>query len=224
MEKKVLVVEDEYSINDILTFSLKKEGYNVKSVYDGNSAFMEIDEFKPDLILLDAMLPDVDGFEICKEVSKNNHVIMITARDSIFDKIVGLEIGADDYITKPFEIKEVVVRIKALFRSLDKETIMCKEKLISLNENITIDTAGEQVFINNEAIKLKRKEWELLIQLYNNRRRVYSREELLDKVWGYDYLGDTRTVDVHIRRLRASLNLGKDELIETVFGKGYVMM
>ena len=223
MEKKILIVEDEYSINDVLTFTFKKEGYTVKNVFDGKCALDEIEAFKPDLILLDAMLPDIDGFEILKEIGKNQLVIMITARDSIFDKIVGIELGADDYITKPFEIREVIVRVKALFRTLNKEAVEVQNSRIQLTEDIEVNLQGGQVFKNQEEIKLKRREWELFEYLLNNRNRVFSREELLDNVWGYDYIGDSRTVDVHIRRIRSKLAIEKNSLIETVFGRGYVM-
>lgn len=223
MSKKILIVEDEYSINDILTLTFKKEGYEVRSTFDGKGAFAEIESFNPDMILLDAMLPDFDGFEICKQISDKYLVIMITAKDSIFDKIVGLELGADDYITKPFEIKEVVVRVKALFRSLEKEVRGTGETLVSLDKSVTVDIKGERVFKEKLEVVLKRKEWELFSYLLANRNHVFSREELLTNVWGYDYYGDSRTVDVHIRRLRAKLGLEKDSIIETVFGKGYVM-
>lgn len=223
MNKKILIVEDEYSINEILTITFKREGYDVYSVFDGIEALKKIEEFTPDLILLDAMLPDIDGFELCKQIADKYLVIMITARDSIFDKIVGLELGADDYITKPFEIKEVVVRVKALFRSLEKENKLSEEALLELENGIIVDQRGERVFKDKMEVALKRKEWELFSYLLKNRNHVFSREELLANVWGYDYYGDSRTVDVHIRRLRAKLCLEKETLIETVFGKGYVM-
>lgn len=223
MSKKLLIVEDEYSINEILTLTLKKEGYEIRSTFDGRSAVAELESFNPDMILLDAMLPDSDGFEICKQIGDKYLVIMITARDSIFDKIVGLELGADDYITKPFEIKEVIVRVKALFRSLEKEVHGIESPMLQLDQSITVDLRGERVFKEKDEVVLKRKEWELFSYLLNNRNHVFSREELLSKVWGYDYFGDSRTVDVHIRRLRAKLGLDRESLIETVFGKGYVM-
>ena len=223
MNKKILVVEDEYSINDILTITLKDEGYEVKSVFDGKSALDVIESFRPDLVLLDLMLPDMDGFEICKKISRGYLVIMITARDNIFDKIVGLELGADDYIAKPFEIKEVIVRVKVLFRSLEKEKHFFSEQILDLGEDITVDLIGKRVFKSGEEVDLKRKENALFFYLVTHRNRVFSREELLDKVWGYEYFGDTRTVDVHIRRIRAKLEMPGDTLIETVFGIGYVM-
>lgn len=221
MTKKILVVEDEYSINDILTITLINEGYEVESVFDGKTALEKIKVFKPDLVLLDLMLPDIDGFEICKKISKDYLVIMITARDSIFDKIIGLEFGADDYITKPFEIKEVIVRVKALFRSIEKEKQILSEEFIELGKGIKVDLLGERVFKNGEAIQLKRQESALFFFLLENRNRVFTRAGLLDNVWGYDYYGDSRTVDVHIRRIRAKLETLT--IIETVFGKGYVM-
>lgn len=221
MTKKILVVEDEYSINDILTITLINEGYEVESVFDGKTALEKIKVFKPDLVLLDLMLPDIDGFEICKKISKDYLVIMITARDSIFDKIIGLEFGADDYITKPFEIKEVIVRVKALFRSIEKEKQILSEEFVELGKGIKVDLLGERVFKNGEEIQLKRQESALFFFLLENRNRVFTRAGLLDNVWGYDYYGDSRTVDVHIRRIRAKLETLT--IIETVFGKGYVM-
>ncbi len=221
MAKKILVVEDEYSINDILTITLVNEGYKVESVFNGKTALERIELFKPDLVLLDLMLPDIDGFEICKKISKDHLVIMITARDSIFDKVVGLELGADDYIIKPFEIKEVVVRVKALFRSIEKEKQISSEEFIGLGGGIEVDLFGERVFKNGEEIQLKRQESALFFFLFKNRNRVFTRAELLDNVWGYDYYGDSRTVDVHIRRIRAKLEM--PNFIETVFGTGYVM-
>ena len=223
VNKKILVVEDEYSINDVLTIALISEGYEVKSVFDGKSGLNAIKSFKPDLVLLDLMLPDMDGFEICKKISGNHLVIMITARENIFDKIVGLELGADDYIVKPFEIREVLARIKALFRSLEKDKHFSLEDKLELGKDISVDLIGKRVFKDGEEIKLKRKERDLLFYLATHRNRVFSRTELLNKVWGYDYCGDTRTVDVHIRRIRDKLGMPGDSLIETVFGTGYVM-
>lgn len=222
MSKKVLVVEDEYSINDILTFTLRKEGYEVYSVFDRGSALDLIDKVSPDLVLLDAMLPDGDGFEICRDISKRYHVIMLTARDSMLDKILGMELGADDYITKPFEIREVLVRVKVLFRSLGKKR-EASAVFLPLTSTIQVDKVGQRLFRGEEEIKLKRKEWELFEYLLEHRNHVFTREELLNQVWGYDYIGDTRTVDVHIRRIRAQLGFEKNEVIETVFGRGYVM-
>lgn len=220
--KKILVVEDEFSINDTLSFALKREGYEVVSVFNGKDALQNITWFSPDLVLLDVMLPDIDGFDICKKISDSTFVIFLTARDDIFDKILGMEIGGDDYITKPFEIREVIARIKAIFRrinKLDNEIVNEKNDIdIQINiENRTIVKGGQ-------SIVLKRKEFDLLVFLYKNRNKVFSREELLSKIWSFDFMGDSRTVDVHIRRLRAKLNEDKDNsIIETVFGVGYLM-
>ncbi|WP_294377350.1 response regulator transcription factor [uncultured Clostridium sp.] len=229
LKKRILVVEDEFSINDTLKFALSKENFDVKGAYDGENALKLMEEFKPQLVLLDVMLPDINGFELCKKMSPKSFVIMLTARDDVIDKILGMEIGADDYITKPFEIREVIARINAVFRRADK----------SLSNNIDLDITEEkkevavkgiEINLDNRIVKkdgreiiLKRKEFELLSFLYKNKGHVFTRQQLLNKVWGYDDYGDTRTVDVHIRRLRAHLGEDKENsVIETVFGVGYV--
>ena len=223
-KRRILVVEDEYSINDGLTFSLRKEGYDVRSAFNGKAALELVESFKPELVLLDLMLPDMDGFDICREISKNTYVIMLTARGEIFDKIVGLELGADDYIVKPFEMKEVLVRIKVIFRrnekSIDKDSF--EEEI--LKNGIKISSKDRTVFKEGIIVPMRKKEFDLLNFLYENKGVIFSREELLDKVWGYEFDGDTRTVDVHIKRLRDRLNEDKDNsIVETVFGVGYVV-
>ncbi|MEG1254953.1 response regulator transcription factor [Clostridium sp.] len=223
MGKKILVVEDEYSINDVLTLGLISEGYEVKSVYDGKSALEQVKSFNPDLVILDLMLPDMDGFEVCKTISNEYLVVMLTARDNMFDKILGLELGADDYITKPFELREVMVRIKAIFRRVSKETNKELDGNLILPGNITVDLQGKRVFKNDIEINLKRKEAGLFFHFLNNRNKVFTRDELLNEIWGYDYYGDGRTVDVHIRRLRAKIDMPGESIIKTVFGTGYVM-
>ena len=221
-KKKILVVEDEYSINDAITFALRKEGYDVRSVFNGKDALERFNEFKPDLVLLDLMLPDIDGLDICKEISKKAYIIMLTARGEIIDKILGLELGADDYIVKPFEIKEVLVRIKVIFRRGEKNIYKYNEE--QENESIKIYPNDRRVIKEGKEILLRRKEFDLLNFFYENKGIVFSRDDLLEKIWGYDYEGDTRTVDVHIRRLREKLNENKDNsIIETVFGIGYIM-
>lgn len=223
-KKKILVVEDEYSINDGLTFALRKEGYEVRSAFNGKEAIELVEIFKPDLVLLDLMLPDMDGFDICKEISKNTYVIMLTARGEIFDKIVGLELGADDYIVKPFEIKEVLVRIKVIFRRNNKSLNISMQDDKKEISSIKISSRDRSVFKDGNLVPMRKLEFDLLNFLYENRGIIYSREDLLQKVWGYDYEGDTRTVDVHIKRLRDRLNEDKDNsIIETVYGIGYVM-
>lgn len=223
-KRRILVVEDEYSINDGLTFALRKEGYDVRSAFNGKTALELVESFKPELVLLDLMLPDMDGFDICRGISKNTYVIMLTARGEIFDKIVGLELGADDYIVKPFEIKEVLVRIKVIFRRNAKTIYNNIIEEEELKNEIKISAKDRTVFKRGNIVPMRKKEFDLLNFLYENRGIVFSREELLDKVWGYEYEGDTRTVDVHIKRLRDRLSEDKDNsVVETVFGVGYVV-
>lgn len=226
IKKKILVVEDEFSINDTLKFVLSKENFEVESAYDGENALRLMDEFKPQLVLLDIMLPDISGFELCKKMSPKSFVVMLTARDDVIDKILGMEIGADDYITKPFEIREVIARINAIFRRADKAVVEkpIEEKKEESMKGIEINLDTRTVKKDGQEIILKRKEFELLSFLYKNKGRVLTRQQLLNEVWGYDYFGDTRTVDVHIRRLRAHLGEDKEHsIIDTVFGVGYVI-
>lgn len=220
--KKILIVEDEFSINDTLSFTLKREGYEVNSVFNGKDALIQTEQFKPDLVLLDIMLPDMDGFEICKRINKETFVIFLTARDDIIDRVLGMEIGGDDYITKPFQMREVIARIKAIFRRMDKVDNDCVNDKNTAKLELNVD--NRTIIKGGEEIILKRKEFDLFLFLYNNKNKVFSRDELLDKIWGYEFVGDTRTVDVHIRRIRANLNEEKENsIIETVFGVGYVM-
>lgn len=222
--KKILVIEDEYSINDALSFSLRREGYEVRSTYNGRDGLIKAKEFKPDLVLLDLMLGDIDGFDICKEVSDNTYVIMLTARGDTIDRIVGLELGADDYIVKPFEIKEVLARVKAIFRRIEKENTKNKDTEIVINNGIKINLGQRVLIKDDEKINLRKKEFDLVAFLFENRGNIVTRDRLLERVWGYDYEGDTRTIDVHIRRIREKLQEDKENsIIETVFGLGYVM-
>ncbi|MGG7076510.1 response regulator transcription factor [Clostridium sardiniense] len=218
MDKRVLIVEDEASINDILSRALSKEGYIIKSAYTGKEALEYMQDFKPHLVLLDIMLPDTTGFELAKHISNNSYVIMITARNEISDKLKCMELGADDYITKPFDIREVKMRVKVVLRR--EEKIIEREKELGF----CINAESRSVVINSKVIDLNRKEFDLLYYLYKNKNRVFSRSELLDKVWGIDFEGEDRTVDVHIRRIRSKLGEYKDtSKIETIFGIGYVM-
>lgn len=225
--KKILIIEDEAPIADLLSYGIKKEGYETKAAYDGETAFSIIESFKPDLILLDLMLPDISGFEICKRVTQSHNIpiIMLTAKSDITDKLLGLEFGADDYITKPFDIREVTARIKAVFRRLEtmrNEVSNTVDNLVDLGFNIKINLDEHKVWKDNKEIDLTPKEYNLLNSLIENRGKVLSREQLLDSVWGYEYIGDTRTVDIHIQRLRKKLD--SPSLIETVFGFGYKMI
>lgn len=223
---KVLVVEDEVSINDILSSALRAGGYEVRSAFSSTEAKALLSSFKPNLAMLDINLPDEDGFELCKFINANYSipVIILTARNDIVDKILGLELGADDYITKPFHIKEVLTRVKVAVRRVEKYSSYHEENILQLNRAIKINTESRVVLKDDEEVRLKPKEYDLLEFLAKNRNRVFSREELLNKVWDMDYDGELRTVDVHIRRLRSKLdNDETNSIIETVFGVGYVM-
>lgn len=215
--RKILIVEDEVSINDILTTALKREGYDVVAAFTAREALILFEGFKPDLVLLDLMLPDGKGEEVCKIICKKACVIMITAKSNILDKLNGMEIGADDYITKPFDIREVKMRVKVAIRRLDNN-------IDSYEKGLFIDINKREVKKDGEIIKLSKKEFDILYLLYTNKEIVFSRDQLLNKIWGIDYYGDDRTIDVHIRRLREKLGEAKGEsAIETVFGVGYVM-
>lgn len=204
-----------------------KEGYKVKVNPRGLETEDEIEIFKPDLILLDIMLNDTDGFSICRKISSYKiPIIMITARVDILDKILGLELGADDYITKPFDIREVITRVRvALRRQEEIKKSLNNNKDNKIEEifigNIKINEDSRTVYIDNEEVRLKPKEFDLLLFLSKNKNRVYSRNQILEFIWGYDFLGDTRTIDVHITRLRKKLKSNLN--IETVFGVGYVL-
>lgn len=216
--RKILIVEDEISINDILTTSLKREGYDVISAFSAKEAEMIFNGFNPDLVLLDLMLPDGKGEELCKVMHKKACVIMITAKSNILDKLNGMEIGADDYITKPFDIREVKMRVKVALRRLEDKN----DKVIE--QGVFIDIKKREVRKDGNIIKLSKKEFDIIWLLYSNKEIVFSREQLLNHVWGIDYYGDDRTIDVHIRRIREKLREEKGEsIIETVFGVGYVM-
>lgn len=229
MDKKILVVDDEKPIADILQFNLKKEGYEVHCAYDGNEALEKVEEIKPDLILLDIMLPQRDGMEVCREVRKKYEmpIIMLTAKDSEIDKVLGLELGADDYVTKPFSSRELIARVKANLRRHQVIAVQAEQKetnditvgsLVILPEAYTVTKRGEN-------IELTHREFELLHYLANHIGQVMTREHLLQTVWGYDYYGDVRTVDVTVRRLREKIedNPSHPVWIITRRGVGYYL-
>lgn len=226
MNNEILIVEDDKSINDILFHTLKSEGYTPYSAFSLKDARDYLNINLPDLILLDLNLPDGDGFQLCKEINLNNSIpiIILTAKSDIVDKVLGLELGADDYITKPFHIKEVISRIRAIFRRIEKTTNGSNSNFTNINENIKINFKNRTVLKNNDLIQLKPKEYELLEFFVQNRNKVFSREQLIDNVWEFSYDGDLRTVDIHIRRLRSKLDTkGTPSIIETVFSVGYIM-
>lgn len=231
--KKILIVDDEKPISDIIKFNLTKEGFETVTAFDGREAIAKFDEENPDLIILDLMLPELDGLEVAKEVRKTSHIpiIMLSAKDSEFDKVIGLEIGADDYVTKPFSNRELLARVKAHLRRTENiESAVAEENASSSNSEITIGDLKilPDAFVaqkRGEDIELTHREFELLHHLATHMGQVMTREYLLETVWGYDYFGDVRTVDVTIRRLREKIEdtPSRPEYILTRRGVGYYM-
>ncbi|MDQ0148086.1 response regulator [Eubacterium multiforme] len=226
-QDKILIVDDEEHILELLKFNVKNAGYEVITANNGVDALKIAKEEKPTLVLLDLMIPGMDGFDVCKEIKKNREtsntaIIMLTAKGEELDKILGLELGADDYITKPFSIRELLARIKAVLRRSSIATVD-KEELFYENGRFKIDFERHEVSINDEKIDVTLKEFELLEILIKNRGKILRREVLLDKIWGYEYIGETRTVDVHIRYLRKKIEEDdkNPKLIETIRGVGY---
>lgn len=226
MAKKVLVVDDEKMIVKGLRFSLEQDGMDVDYAYDGEEALTAIKQNTYDVVLLDVMLPKLSGFDVCQQVREFSDVpiIMLTAKGEDMDKILGLEYGADDYITKPFNILEVKARIKAIMRRSSKREAKEQENSsIRMFGDMKVDIDSRRVFIDEKEVNLTVKEFDLLELLMNNPNKVYSREKLLNDVWGYEYLGDVRTVDVHVRRLREKIEKTPSEpkFIHTKWGVGY---
>jgi two-component system alkaline phosphatase synthesis response regulator PhoP len=223
-EEKILVIDDEEHILELIKFNLENNGYKVLTAANGIDAIKIAKAEEPQLILLDLMLPGMDGYDVCKEIRRDNSIsmtpiIMITAKGEEFDKILGLELGADDYITKPFSIRELMARVKAVLR---RTTIQYIDKAYKFG-NITIDFNKHEVLKNDIRVDLTLKEFELLEILIKNKGRVMTRDFLLDKIWGYEYIGETRTVDVHIRHLRQKVEEDdkNPKFIETIRGIGY---
>lgn len=229
MPEKILIVEDEATLRETLAYNLKNQGYVVNSVADGKSALEKVRTEEPDLILLDIMLPGLDGFEVCRELRKVllTPILMLTARDNEIDRVVGLEVGADDYLTKPFSMRELIARVKALLRRVRvmREAGIKKqnEKQIFSFQNLVIDENRREVMLNGNKLDLKPKEYDLLAFFAVHQGEVLSRELILEKVWGWDYFGDSRTVDVHTRWLREKIeiNPADPKRIMTVRGAGY---
>lgn len=220
-EIRILIIEDEKPIADILEYNFKKEGYQVESAHTGADGLSKVEDFKPQLLLLDWMLPDLSGVDVCKIVTERYKipVIMLTARGSTDDKVYGLTCGADDYVTKPFEIREINARVKTVLRRLEKSRTSLSEKSEIHIKNLVISEKERTVRQDEAFIELTPKEFDLLVFFIKNPRQVFTRDQLLNEIWGYDFMGDTRTIDIHIQRLRKKLNLG--EAIVTVFGVGY---
>ncbi len=221
--KKILIVDDDLNICELLRLYLEKDGFSTIVANDGGQALQLAQTSNPDLILLDIMMPVLDGWQVCREIRKTSNlpIIMLTAKGETFDKVLGLELGADDYVTKPFDSKEVVARIKAVLRRIGEN-----DKSKSLREvryeNLRINISNYELEVNGEQIDTPPKELELIYHLASNPNRVYTRDQLLDEVWGFDYYGDSRTVDVHVKRLREKLEgVSQKWSLKTVWGVGY---
>ena len=225
MSRKILVVDDEKNIVDVVAFNLHKEGYEVVVARDGEQCLLAFAKEKPDLVILDIMMPKMDGFEACRRIRQTSQVpiIMLTARAEEVDKVLGLELGADDYVVKPFGVRELLARVKANLRRKDTATPEAEEIGILRFGDISIDTGRYEVSRNGTALDLTHREYELTKFLAVNNAQVFSREQLLEKVWGYEYFGDVRTVDVTIRRLRSKIeeNPENPKYILTRRGVGY---
>jgi len=225
MDKLILVVDDEAPIVEILKFNLTKSGYRVLAAYDGEEGLRLAVSEKPDLILLDVMLPKMDGFEVCKKIREKHStpIIMLTARDEEVDKVLGLELGADDYITKPFSVRELLARVKANIRRTVSDVQTSSEGELITFENLTINPSRYEVSKSGNVIDLTLREFELIKFLAMQPGKIFTRETLLEKVWGYEYFGDVRTVDVTVRRLREKVedNPASPNFIMTKRGVGY---
>ena len=219
---KILVVDDELNICELLKLYLENEGYTVFTANDGQAAVTAFQQKAPDLVLLDIMLPKMDGWQVCREIREmsSKPIIMVTAKGEVFDKVLGLELGADDFITKPFDMKEVSARVKAVLRRYSGHDTDDSE--VIKFDNLEISLQKYELKLAGKPVDIPPKELELLYFLTSNYNRVFTRDQLLDKVWGFDYLGDSRTVDVHVKRLREKLEGVSDKwTIKTVWGVGY---
>lgn len=219
---KILVVDDDLNICELLRLYLEKEGYTVVIANDGVTAVTTFQEESPDLVLLDIMLPRLDGWQVCREIRKfsDNPIIMLTAKGEVFDKVLGLELGADDYVVKPFDTKEIIARVKAVLRRAAKNPV---DEIKEVHyDKLSINLTNYELKVNGKQIDTPPKEMELIFHLAKNPNRVFTRDQLLDEVWGFDYYGDSRTVDVHVKRLREKLEGVSDKWeLRTVWGVGY---
>ena len=221
MARRILAVEDDRNISDLIRMYLEKEGFEVTAAFDGGTAVEKFKEIQPDLVLLDIMLPVMDGWAVCQKIREMSKtpIIMLTAKGEVFDKVTGLEMGADDYIVKPFEMKELIARINAVLR---RSEIPDDTKKRLTFDKLIIDLDSYELIVDGKKIDTPPKELELLYHLASTPNRVYTRNQLLDEVWGFDYFGDSRTVDVHIKRLREKLEGVSDQWsLKTVWGVGY---
>ena len=221
-KQKILIVDDDLHIAELISLYMMKDGYETEEVYDGREAIRKAESFQPDLILLDMMLPGMDGYQVCTQIRKTSRVpiIMLTAKGETFDKVLGLELGADDYIVKPFDPKELVARVKAVLRRYEPKQEEADKNLLKF-DRLEINLSNYSVSYEGKTLDFPPKEFELLSFLAQNPNRVFTREQLLDRIWGYEYVGDTRTVDVHVKRIREKLNSEDEWGIRTVWSVGY---
>lgn len=222
-DTKILIVDDDANISELLKMYFENEGYDVKTASDGVEGLNYFKLFEPDLVLLDIMLPKKDGWQVCREIREmsSKPVIMVTAKGEVFDKVLGLELGADDFVVKPFDMKELSARVKAVLRRYQAHNNPNDDEVIRF-ENIEISLQKYELKLRGKSVDIPPKELELLYFLASHYNRVFTRDQLLDKVWGFDYLGDSRTVDVHVKRLREKLEGVSDKwILKTVWGVGY---
>lgn len=220
---KILIADDDRNICELLRMYLEKDGFSVVIAGNGEEALQKFDEEEPDLLLLDVMMPRLDGWQVCRELRKKSEcpIIMITAKGETFDKVLGLELGADDYVVKPFEPKEIIARIKAVLRRTGKTSAENDKKEVNFDK-LTVNMTKYELKVDGKVIDTPPKELELLFHLASNPNRVYTRDQLLDEVWGFEYYGDSRTVDVHVKRLREKLEgVSEKWTLKTVWGVGY---
>jgi DNA-binding response OmpR family regulator len=228
-KQRILIVDDDENIAELISLYLTKECFDTEMAYNGEEALEKFESYKPHLMLLDIMLPGIDGYDVCREVRKKSNVpiIMLSAKGEVFDKVLGLKIGADDYMVKPFDSNELVARVQAILRRTGgsghetHEVTPEEEGECVKYEGLTVNLTGYSVIYDGQMIEMPPKELELLYFLASKPNQVFTREQLLDKIWGYDYIGDTRTVDVHVKRVREKIKDGKNWSIATVWGIGY---
>lgn len=221
--EKILVVDDDKNICELLRLYLEKEGYSVILCHDGQEAVVKFNALNPDMILLDIMLPSLDGWQVCREIRRKSNapIIMLTAKGETFDKVLGLELGADDYVVKPFDTKEIVARIKAVFRRISQGTASDEVEEVVFDK-LVVNMTRYELKVDGKTVDTPPKELELLFHLASNPNRVYTRDQLLDEVWGFEYYGDSRTIDVHVKRLREKLEgISPKWALKTVWGVGY---
>ncbi len=228
-KKKILIVDDDENIAELISLYLIKECFDTEIALNGEEALEKFKVYQPQLVLLDIMLPGIDGYDVCREIRKDSNVpiIMLSAKGEVFDKVLGLKIGADDYMVKPFDSNELVARVQAILRRVTQKedsynTVPAEEQGECVKyDGLTVNLTGYSVIYNGNMVEMPPKELELLYFLASSPNQVFTREQLLDKIWGYDYIGDTRTVDVHVKRVREKIKDGSNWSIATVWGIGY---